>query len=187
VTTIEDIFRTEIPEFLRRTGKSSPRILEVGVIRDARVEYADGDGHSTPALMTLAMEYGGTYTGIDLDTSVAQRVMEERGKSCISTCTLLQGDSHSRMLDLIAQEAEFDILYLDGANDADVVLEDYRLALKLAARPALLLADDMNEDDEEVRKGVLLLPQLRKSGTEFRLLQRKTSWTNRDILVQEVK
>ncbi|MBQ6357474.1 MAG: class I SAM-dependent methyltransferase, partial [Clostridia bacterium] len=74
---------------------------------------------------------------------------------------------------------------LDSGNDPDLVLSEFILSLRLIVRPGLLLADDMDQKDPEVVKGVKLIPYLKDNGYAYRLTHRETPWTNRDILVMD--
>lgn len=185
VTTIGDIIRDELPAFMRRSGKKTLRVLEVGVLRSLDQEHREGDGHSTLAFARLLKQYPGSeYVGIDLDPSEARSAVDSEGLS--SLCAFHAGDSVKLMQKLIDRGERFDVVYLDADNDGAATMREYLLARELVNRPGLIMGDDMNTDHPEVRKGRVLIPYLREGGMEFKLLQRHTPWDVRDILLQEV-
>jgi hypothetical protein len=185
VTTIGDIIREELPAFLERTGQERFHVLEIGVLRAQDEEHEKGDGHSTLAFAELCSRYpGSTFTGIDLMVSDAIDAVGKLGFGDL--CTFLQGDSLEMLKTLVASGRVFNVIYLDADNSSKSTMAEYELALQVLDRPGLILGDDMNLDHPEVRKGRILIPHLRDSGTPFRLLQRHTPWDVRDILVQEV-
>lgn len=185
MTTIGDIIYEELPSFMRRSGKKTLRVLEVGVLRNLDDEHLAGDGHSTLAFARLLKGYpGSTYVGIDLDPSQAQAAVDSEGLG--GFCTFLAGDSVETMWGLALAGEKFDVVYLDADNDGAATMREYLLAEDLVAKPGLIMGDDMNSDHPEVRKGRVLIPYLREAGAQFKLLQRHTPWDVRDILVQDV-
>ncbi|MFE0472541.1 class I SAM-dependent methyltransferase [Streptomyces sp. NPDC058947] len=185
MTTIGDIIHEELPAFMRRSGKKTLRVLEVGVLRNLDREHLEGDGHSTLAFARLLSRHPGSrYVGIDLDPREAQAAVNSEGFS--NFCTFLAGDSIETMWGLAAAGEKFDVVYLDADNDGAATMREYLLAEDLVTSPGLIMGDDMNTDHPEVRKGRVLIPYLHESGAKFKLLQRQTPWDERDILVQEV-
>lgn len=185
MTTIGEIIFEELPAFMERSGKETLRVLEVGVLRNLDEDHRDGDGHSTLAFARLLDRHpGSTYTGIDLEPHEARKAVDEEGVG--SFCRFFAGDSLTMMRKLIDKGEKFDVVYLDCDNDGAATMREYLLALDLVDRPGLIMGDDMNTDHREVRKGRVLIPFLKEDGATFKLLQRKTPWDSRDILVQEV-
>lgn len=185
VTTIGDIIYEELPAFMRRSGKETLRVLEVGVLRNLDLEHLEGDGHSTLAFVRLLKQYpGSSYVGIDLDPNEARAAIDSEGLGGL--CEFYAGDSIETMWSLALAGEKFDVVYLDADNSGSATMREYLLAQDLVASPGLIMGDDMNTDHAEVRKGRVLIPYLREEGATFKLLQRHTPWDTRDILVQEV-
>jgi predicted O-methyltransferase YrrM len=185
VTTIGEIIYEELPAFMKRTGKETLRVLEVGVLRNLDEDHRDGDGHSTLSFARLLKDYpGSSYVGIDLEPQEARRAVDSEGLG--GFCEFYAGDSVATMEELKIDGEKFDVIYLDADNDGAATMREYLLALDLIAHPGLIMGDDMNTDHREVRKGRVLIPFLRESGAVFELRQRHTPWDHRDILVQEI-
>lgn len=180
--SLDEVLRAELSVFRAWSGKSALRILEVGVARSVDEAYRVGDGWSSVSLARDVGEYGGSLTGVDLDVSSARVLVE--GEGLVEEFVV--GHSLDVLAGFVAEGRKFDVVFLDGANDAGVVLEEFFLAEKLVAAPGVILADDMDEDDPEVMKGRLLVPFLRGEGRDFRMNFRETPWCTRDILVLNV-
>lgn len=185
MTTIGEIIYEELPGFMKRTGKETLRVLEVGVLRNLDQEHLKGDGHSTLAFARLLKDHpGSSYVGIDLEPREARKAVDSEGLG--DFCEFYEGDSVGVMTELKFDGEKFDVIYLDADNDGAATFREYLLALDLVNRPGLIMGDDMNTDHREVRKGRVLIPFLREDGADFRLRQRNTPWDTRDILVQEI-
>lgn len=185
MTTISDIIAQELPTFARRHGRTSLRVLEVGVLRARDEEHLHGDGHSTLAFARLLAEMpGSSLTGIDLEPGDARAAVDAEGLGGL--CSFFRGDSVEIMRDLAGRGLRFDVVYLDCDNSASATMREYLAALDLLARPGLIMGDDMNLDHPEIRKGRILIPYLQEDGAEFRIRQRHTPWDARDILIQEI-
>lgn len=185
MTTIGDIIHEELPAFMKRTGKETLRVLEVGVLRNLDQDHLEGDGHSTLAFTRLLRDHpGSTYVGIDLKPQEAQKAVDSEGLG--GFCKFHAGDSVATMEKLKNKGEKFDVIYLDADNDGAATFREYLLALDLIKHPGLIMGDDMNTDHREVRKGRVLIPFLREDGAKFKIRQRDTPWDKRDILVQEI-
>lgn len=185
MTTIGDIIYEELPAFMKRTGKETLRVLEVGVLRNLDQDHLEGDGHSTLAFVRFLHRHdGSSYVGIDLDPSEARKAVDSEGLG--GMCEFFTGDSVATMEKLKKRKLKFDVIYLDADNDGAATMREYLLALDLIEHPGLIMGDDMNTDHNEVRKGRVLIPFLREDGADFKLRQRDTPWDKRDILVQDI-
>jgi predicted O-methyltransferase YrrM len=185
VTTIGDIIVEELCAFMKRSGKETLRVLEVGVLRNLDQDHLEGDGHSTLAFVRLLRNHPGSeYTGIDLDPREARKAVDSEGLG--GFCRFYAGDSLLTMKELLSDGEEFDVVYLDCDNSGSATMREYLLAEDLLARPGLIMGDDMNTNHREVRKGRVLIPYLREEGAEFAIRHRDTPWDRRDILVQEI-
>lgn len=179
--TMDDVLRQELAAFRARTGKVALRVLEVGCARSTHPDHEVGDGWSSLTLARDAQKTDGSLAGIDLDTRAAAELIGSHGL----TEEFFEGSSLDVLPELAAQGRTFDVIFLDSGNDPDLVLSEFILSLRLIVRPGLLLADDMDQKDPEVVKGVKLIPYLKDNGYAYRLTHRETPWTNRDILVMD--
>ncbi len=187
VTTIAEIINEELPAFMKRTGKETLRVLEVGVLRNMDADHEGGDGHSTLAFARLLNKHPGSeYVGIDLKPHAARLAVDELGLG--EFCQFFAGDSVRVMTELNLDGEKFDVIYLDADNDGAATMREYLLALDLVDRPGLIMGDDMNTDHSQVRKGRVLIPFLIEDGAEYTIRKRSTPWPGdvREILVQEV-
>lgn len=178
---MDDVLREEIAAFRMRSGKRALRFLEVGCARSTHEDHQVGDGWSSLTLAREVREHGGSLTGVDLDTGPAMDLLLTERLEAV----FRQGMSLTVMRRMVDAGEEFDVVFLDSGNDPELVLQEFFLARQLLARPGLLMADDMDQNDPEVVKGLKLIPYLMASKQEFRITHRETPWTNRDILVMD--
>lgn len=181
--TMDDVLCQQLDLFRARSGKTALRILEVGCARSTNEGHQVGDGWSSLTLARQVRQHGGQVTGIDLDVSQAVRLLAAHGL----VEDFVEGDSLTVMSAMIRDGFVFDVVFLDSGNDPDLVLNEFLLAQKLIDRPGLLMADDMDQNDPEVVKGLRLVPYLRKNGYSYRMTHRETPWTNRDVLVMDIQ
>jgi len=136
-------------------------IVETGTIRHHA--WAASDGHSTIRWANYVRARGGSLRSIDID------------KHAVSLSQKLVGspqDGHdieiiaANSLDWLAQnECEIDILYLDSANDAELILGEAKLASPNLTDDALILIDDTDTGQQAgVEKGDLAIPWLLDNG-----------------------
>lgn len=187
VTTIGEIIYEELPTFMKRTGKETLRVLEVGVLRNLDQDHLKGDGHSTLAFARLLKRYPGSeYVGIDLKPKEARKAVDSEGLG--DFCDFYEGDSVATMAELKMDGEKFDVIYLDADNSGSATMREYLLALDLVTSPGLIMGDDMNLNHSQVHKGRVLIPFLIEDGAEYKIRQRHTPWPGdiRDILVQEI-
>lgn len=154
-------------------------ILEIGVIRSIEPSYEDGDGWSTVTFARHVAQYGGSLTGVDLEVGAARAVLAEYDLSG----TMVRSDAMTALKAIEAQGNDYDVIYLDDDNPADIVLEEFFIARRVIRPGGLIIANDMNLDDPEVTKGHDLIPYLKTSKIPYRILKRHTSWCTRDVLV----
>ncbi|MFB7858811.1 class I SAM-dependent methyltransferase [Rhodococcus qingshengii] len=181
---MDDVLVAELSVFRSWSRKRALRILEVGVARSTADEYRVGDGWSSVSFAHDVRDFGGSLTGVDLDVSAARELLA--GEGLVEE--LIEGDSRDVLRRLGGEGRRFDVVFLDGANDAEVVLEEFWLVeeLGLVDGPGVIIADDMDMNDPEVVKGHLLIPHLQETGRAFRMTYRETPWCRRDILVMNV-
>jgi predicted O-methyltransferase YrrM len=162
----------ELGRLRGRLGRRQLRILETGSIRADTAEYETGDGWSTLHFARQVAEHGGTFTSVDLDTSVAVRVLDALGVA--GYVDLVQADSIDLLAGLVAawDRARLDVAYLDSDNDAGLILHEFLLVRRLLNSPGLLLVDDVDLDSATVVKGHKLVPWLNAAGVPFRVERR---------------
>lgn len=159
------ILQNELGLFRNRCYPDRPdaglAILETGTIRVDSEAHRQGDGWSTEAFARDCMGRGeGSVTSIDLDVSVADKVLTRLGPNLRSLVTLRQGHSIEWMAAMLGAGELFDVILLDSDNDPQLILHEYMLAEKLLRRPGLILVDDVVPGSATIRKGELLLPWL---------------------------
>lgn len=161
------IIENELQLFRNRFYPDRPdaglAILETGTIRVDSEAHRQGDGWSTEAFARDCMGRAeGTVTSIDLDTSVADRVLTRLSPNLRSLVTLRQGYSIEWMASMLEAGQRFDVILLDSDNDPTLILHEYMLAEKLLRRPGLILIDDVVPGSTAIRKGELLVPWLER-------------------------
>lgn len=183
--TLEVILRRELTGLRERSGKKALDVLEVGTIRETTESARPADGWSTLFFAEDAAEHGGRVVGIDLDVTAARQVLADHGVA--EQVELITGSSLDVMPRLIAEGQSFDVIFLDPDNDPDLVMSEYTFAQGLIRPGGLLLADDMDQEDPWVRKGLVLIPALAKAGAVYRMDRREAPLGGRDVLIQEVR
>jgi methyltransferase family protein len=173
VTHFSDLLTGELDAYRERTGRKELAILETGSIRNAAEEYHQNDGWSTLTFAQYVQTYGGSLTSVDLDISAADVVLTRHGLR--DAVNLVQQHSISFLAAQIAAHARYDVILLDSANDAELILYEYLLAKNLG--PGLVLVDDVEPGSTTVVKGHALLPVIEKSGTPWRMLRRTGAGT----------
>lgn len=159
------ILQGRLADFRNRHYPDNPdaglAILETGTIRVDSEAHRQGDGWSTEAFARDCLGRGeGSVTSIDLDVSVADRVLTRLSPNLRSLVTLRQGHSIEWMAAMLEAGQKFDVILLDSDNDPLLILHEYMLAEKLLRRPGLILVDDVVPGSATIRKGGLLLPWL---------------------------
>jgi len=183
--TLEVILQRELAGLQERSGKKALDVLEVGTIRETAEGARPADGWSTLFFAEHAAKHGGRVVGVDLDVTAARQVLTSHGVA--DRVELLTGSSLDVMPRLIQQGYSFDVVFLDSGNDPELVMREYTFAKSLIRSGGLLLADDMDQDDPWVRKGLKLIPYLIEAGATYRMDRREAPWGGRDILIQEVR
>lgn len=125
------------------------RIVETGSIRNPNVRYATGDGWSTFWIAKWVSQNGGSFTSIDLDTQPAYNFLLRRGLH--KHVTLKRGSS----LDILPTIDFAHLILLDSANDADLVLAEFKL---VESKAKIIIIDDVIMDSQEVVKGHKVVP-----------------------------
>jgi len=160
-------------------------ILETGSIRSTQEQYRLNDGWSTLAFALWAAEHDGRVISLDLDTTAANTVLSETGLG--DRVELVQGDSLNVLHDLIygGDPPRVDLLFLDSENDGDLTFKEYVLGRQLLNRPGLVIVDDVDLSDPNIRKGDDLVPYLTAQGVPYRLTRRNGTTYNTGVLIVE--
>lgn len=127
-------------------------IVEIGTIRNVTSAYEEGDGHSTRLIAEFIRDSGRnhSFTSIDLETNVARGYLERLHLS--QYVTLVEGNS----LDVLPTINQADVVYLDGANDAEAVLKEFKIVENIPH--VVVVVDDVDMDSAEVVKGHEVVP-----------------------------
>lgn len=168
--SLDDLLNTHLAIVAARTGRDRLDILETGCIRDTRDEYRGGDGWSTLTLATHAKNNSGSVTSVDLDTRAASEVLSAHGVE--KNASLVTGYSIDVLAGYVADGREFDFILLDSDNDAQLILHEYYLALRLIRDGGIVMIDDVEPGSSDVVKGDLLIPHLERVNKPYVLLNR---------------
>lgn len=177
---MQEILTAELAAFRQRTGKIALDILEIGTIRRTGDEYADGDGWSTLVWARDIQANGGHFTAVDLHTEAADTVLTDNGLR--KEAHLVTGYSVDIMGVMLMRGETFDVIFLDSDNDPVLVMDEYFLARRLLTPHGLIIADDVDQGPDDVRKGDRLIPYLTERGQKHRIGTRKTTRFTRDML-----
>lgn len=133
--------------------------LETGTIRNTANEYREGDGWSTWHIAKWIKHNGGNFMSIDLYTGVADRFLRQKGLQ--DYVKLVQKDS---LQAIAAVTVPLHFVLLDSANDADLILDEFRLVEPKVVKGGIVVIDDVIMDDIHVVKGHKVVPYARKKG-----------------------
>ncbi len=139
-------------------------IVETGTIReDVPPPYPDG--HSARMFGKFVADHGGAFYSIDNDieaVNVCRRIMEREYPDNDNINIV-----HSDSVEFLEKFGwPIDVLYLDSANDAKLILKEAKTAIGNLHRNSVILIDDVVALNPEMglRKGELVTPYLEKQG-----------------------
>ncbi len=146
--------------------KSPLTIVETGTIRNNSKIYAQGDGHSTLQFAKYVSNFGGEFYSVDIDpiaVGVSTMVCTRDYPQAMNKVNIIESDS---VIFLESFDKPIDVLYLDSANDADLILNEAKAALCHLHTESLVLIDDCFQEgvETEIFKGKLVLPFLEENG-----------------------
>lgn len=159
---------------LKERGYPPLNIIETGTIRHR--DYGYGlDGHSTLLWAWYVSTHGGRLRSIDNDpkaVKVCREILNEKGYEVAvganADIGVIESDSVDWLTASLSGFLNFetiDLLYLDSANDADLILAELKAAEPHLGPSCLILIDDVNEETHpEVQKGSKVLPYLKERG-----------------------
>lgn len=181
--TLTTLINTHLTVVTDRVKREALSVLETGSIRSTETRYRDGDGWSTLAFAHHAKRCGGFVTSVDLDTTAAHAVLEKSGLNpCV---TLVTGHSVDVLAGYLDTKRKFDFILLDSDNDADLILHEYYLALRLIRDGGIIMIDDVEPGSHEVLKGNKLIPHLIQANKPFIVHKRAKGNTTTGVAVVE--
>jgi|TARA_R110001583_G_scaffold16948_5_gene69143 hypothetical protein len=140
-------------------------IVETGTIRNHLGIYVKGDGHSTLQFTKYVSDFGGDFYSVDIDpiaVVVSTMVCTRDYPQAMDKVNIIESDSVSF---LESFDKPIDVLYLDSANDANLILQEAKAALcNLHSESIILIDDCFNKGDYNVEKGDLVIPFLEENG-----------------------
>lgn len=126
-------------------------ILEIGVSRNLDPAVRGSDGWSSLYFANHIKMFGGKLVSVDLDPNAI--------KNCKILCQELDDDiSHDYYVDfgtsiLIEKKITYDLIYLDGGDGEDEMLEEYEIiANRRTGTLPLILCDDFHVKGGLLRK-----------------------------------
>lgn len=115
------------------------RMIEIGCIRSTDKRYTIGDGYSTLYLSRWASDNQAQFTSIELDPYHIESAKEILSKAGCPEPEFILGHS----LDVLGRwNGGIDFVYLDGAGEPAVNLEEFKLVEKLISKPGIVAIDD---------------------------------------------
>lgn len=151
-----------IQEVMKDRGSIPISILETGTIR--KVEYEDGDGHSTRFIAEI-LRPTDLFISVDLKTDVCDRYLTKL--NLINRVTLMQMDS----IDFIKMDTHwYDVVYLDSENDAIQIFEEFFQIWPRVYPGGWVVVDDAYPESKTIVKchRILEYCKLRKIPYEIR-------------------
>lgn len=135
---LHDVFDGVLERFNAATDVS---VIETGTIRGNREQDFTGDGWST---LYFANTFHETVS-IDLDVSVAISVL--RADGLLDRVELIQGDTRIELPKLMESNRQFDIVFLDSDNNADLIFDEFQIARLMTKPRGLIVIDDVELPD----------------------------------------
>lgn len=138
-------------------------IVETGTIRNNEPRYMRGDGHSARKFAEYLRYNGGVLYSIDIDpdaVKLAKSILNIQYSDI--EIHVINSDSVQWLSNF---EGDIDVLYLDSANDSELILNEAKAGCPKLKKGGYLLIDDIDESLGE--KGKLVIPYLEKEGYEL--------------------
>jgi len=146
-------------------------IVETGTIRNHLEHYATGDGHSTLQFTKYVHDFGGEFYSVDIDSIavvVSTMVCTKEYPSAMDNVHIIESDS---VAFLESFEKPIDVLYLDSANDAELILNEAKAGICHLHEESIILIDDCfiaeEKQIDKIEKGDLVIPYLQENGWEM--------------------
>jgi predicted O-methyltransferase YrrM len=144
----------------------NPTIVETGTIRIRGEKGLLGDGHSTLKFADYCSNFGGKLYSLDIDPeAIALSSWMVSRKYPNVEVNVIHSDS---VAFLESFDEPIDVLYLDSANDANLILNEAKAALGCLHEESIILIDDCFSDEQKtssmIQKGDLVIPFLEENG-----------------------
>jgi predicted O-methyltransferase YrrM len=144
----------------------NPTIVETGTIRIRGEKGLLGDGHSTLKFADYCSKFGGKLYSLDIDPeAIALSSWMVSRKYPNVEVNVIHSDS---VAFLESFDEPIDVLYLDSANDANLILNEAKAALGCLHEESIILIDDCFSDEQKtssmIQKGDLVIPFLEENG-----------------------
>ena len=144
----------------------NPTIVETGTIRTHGDAGLIGDGHSTLKFADYCSKFGGKLYSLDIDPeAIALSSWMVSRKYPNVAVNVIESDS---VAFLKSFEEPIDVLYLDSANDANLILNEAKAALCNLHSESIVLIDDCfsaeRKETHKIEKGDLVIPFLEENG-----------------------
>ena len=144
----------------------NPTIAETGTIRIRGEKGLLGDGHSTLKFADYCSKFGGKLYSLDIDPeAIALSSWMVSRKYPNVEVNVIHSDS---VAFLESFDEPIDVLYLDSANDANLILNEAKAALGCLHEESIILIDDCFSDEQKtssmIQKGDLVIPFLEENG-----------------------
>lgn len=164
---------------LARFEDTSLLVAETGAIRGESEAARIGDGWSTVffAEHQKRTKSGYSVVSIDLDVSVADRLLRERGLR--EYVMFAEGHSIDQLARIAVQSGntgkKYDIVFLDSDNDSQLILHEFLIANRIIRPGGLIIIDDVRLPGhaEGAHKGDRVLPWVRGQGWKHQLAERE--------------
>lgn len=150
-------------EKLEKKLKRNMKIVETGTIRNDSERHHLGDGWSTYYIAQFvrnsADRHDHEFISIDLKTDVAEAFLRREGME--HQVKLVQDNSNNALPKI---EGPLDFVYLDSANNADQIFNEFELV-----QPKLLDTSVVVVDDIKTNKPKKLLPWLEENKIPYKI------------------
>lgn len=155
---------------LRELNKyNNPVILETGCIRHTSIEMAQLDGGSTYYIANWVKQHGGKFYSIDnKNTDKAEQLLKENDLMS-DNIIFKKGSSIEVLADINMFLVNYDFVLLDSANDASLILDEYKIISRRMNKKGTIIVDDVNMSSRIKKKGHKLIPYLKEKGINFRI------------------
>ena len=144
----------------------NPTIVETGTIRIHGDAGLIGDGHSTLKFADYCSKFGGKLHSVDIDpeaVALSSRLVSRKYPDI--EVNVIESDS---VAFLESFDEPIDVLYLDSANDANLILNEAKAALRNLHPESIVLIDDCFDEERKkthgIEKGDLVIPFLEENG-----------------------
>lgn len=157
-------------------------IVETGTIRIHGDVGLMGDGHSTLKFADYCSKFGGKLYSVDIDPEavVLSSRMVSRKYPDVEV-NVVESDS---VAFLESFDQPIDVLYLDSANDANLILKEAKAALCHLHTESIVLIDDCFCEElkksYDIEKGDLVIPFLEENGWVMEVKEYQVLFIHKD-------